>query len=296
MAKSALLSGTPLELIRMKISETVSTSRSSARPMMPICAFLIPSRWARLPSRTRPSTSGLRSRYSRAKESGESELKNSLMSGIHCGFLAITGVRVANSSVIGASGFSVGSVGPDLIWSEAERLRRTALVDPRQAAYTRSPRVQGHPMIVRPGVAQTLAGQANHHRDPPLTASLRTGCVTAVRQALPAADKRGAGARYARLERYPAVRRDAATHGKPGRALNRSNLRWFETSPCRAVPEGQTSIINTTPRLSARPPTSHPPAAFVAHNRPRNGPTPRRRGRPRPGRTRARRCWPAAGK
>ncbi|HZI97593.1 MAG TPA: hypothetical protein VFD41_08720, partial [Actinomycetales bacterium] len=53
---------------------------------------------------------------------------------------------VAFFSYTGASGFSVGSVGPDLIWSEAERLRRTALVDPRQAAYTRSPRGQGHPM------------------------------------------------------------------------------------------------------------------------------------------------------
>src|SRR5680860_1123761 len=85
---------------------------------------------------------------------------------------ALPGPAVADQLGLeqGASGFSVGSVGPDLIWSEAERLRRTALVDPRQAAYTRSPRGQGHPMIVRPGVAQTLAGQANHHRDPPLTA------------------------------------------------------------------------------------------------------------------------------
>jgi hypothetical protein len=34
IAKSALLRGTPLELIRMKISAAVSTSRSSARPMI----------------------------------------------------------------------------------------------------------------------------------------------------------------------------------------------------------------------------------------------------------------------
>ena len=101
IAKSALLSGTPLELMRMKISETVSTSRSSARPMMPICAFWILPRWARLVSKILASTSGLRSRYSRAKDSGDSELKYSLMSAIHCGFFRITGVSVANSSVIG---------------------------------------------------------------------------------------------------------------------------------------------------------------------------------------------------
>ena len=67
----------------------------------------------------------------------------------------------------GASGFSVGSVGPDLIWSEAERLRRTALVDPRQAAYTRSPRGQGWvPMMVRlSGKGLRYAG-ANDHRVP----------------------------------------------------------------------------------------------------------------------------------
>src|SRR5215472_2132676 len=30
-------------------------------------------------------------------------------------------------------------------------------------------------------------------------------------------------------------------------ALNRSSLRWFKTSPCRAVPEGHTSITSTAP-------------------------------------------------
>jgi len=78
IAKSALLSGTPLELMRMKISETVSTSRSSARPMIPICVFWIRPRWARFASNAFASTSGFRSRYSRANERGDSELKYSL--------------------------------------------------------------------------------------------------------------------------------------------------------------------------------------------------------------------------
>src|ERR1019366_97298 len=39
-------------------------------------------------------------------------------------------------------------------------------------------------------------------------------------------------------------------------ALNRSSLRWFETSPCRAVPEGHTSITSTAP---------HPKITILLH-------------------------------
>lgn len=43
----------------------------------------------------------------RAKDRGDSELKYSLMSAIHCGFFRITGVSVAKSSVIGLKGIVI---------------------------------------------------------------------------------------------------------------------------------------------------------------------------------------------
>ena len=42
-------------------------------------------------------------------------------------------------------------------------------------------------------------------------------------------------------------------------ALDRSSLRWFGTSPCRAIPEGHTSISGTAPHRLTRSSTSTPP-------------------------------------
>jgi hypothetical protein len=48
-------------------------------------------------------------------------------------------------------------------------------------------------------------------------------------------------------------------------ALNRSSSRWFETSPCRAVPEGPPPSPTQHRIHKPRPSTSQPPSAFVAH-------------------------------
>ncbi|MNR50670.1 hypothetical protein D3C85_1702240 [compost metagenome] len=64
MAKSAWLSTTPLELMRIKISVTVSISRSAASSIRPIC-FLVMSHSLSNRSYTRSaSASGLWAMYS----------------------------------------------------------------------------------------------------------------------------------------------------------------------------------------------------------------------------------------
>ena len=48
-------------------------------------------------------------------------------------------------------------------------------------------------------------------------------------------------------------------------ALNRRTSGWFGASPCRATPEGQTSITCTAPQPASRSIHLDSPSAFVAH-------------------------------
>jgi len=49
-------------------------------------------------------------------------------------------------------------------------------------------------------------------------------------------------------------------------ALDRRSLRWFETSPCRAIPGGQTPITDTAPIGLATILYIVPFLSFVAHS------------------------------
>jgi hypothetical protein len=51
----------------------------------------------------------------------------------------------------------------------------------------------------------------------------------------------------------------------PPTALNRSSSRWFEISPCRAIPEGPPPSPTQHRIQRPRPSTSQPPSTFVAH-------------------------------
>ncbi len=51
-------------------------------------------------------------------------------------------------------------------------------------------------------------------------------------------------------------------------ALNRRTSGWFGASPCRATPEGQTSISCTAPQPTSRGIHLDSPSAFVAHGSP----------------------------
>src|SRR5512132_1877256 len=57
----------------------------------------------------------------------------------------------------------------------------------------------------------------------------------------------------------------------PPRLIHQSSLRWFGTSPCRAIPEGPPPSPAQHRIRTIRPSTSNPPSAFVAHGRPRTG-------------------------
>lgn len=53
-------------------------------------------------------------------------------------------------------------------------------------------------------------------------------------------------------------------HRSPQPVFNRCSMRWFEASPRRATPKGQTFIIHRAPPSKASP-TDQPFPAFVAH-------------------------------
>ena len=74
---------------------------------MPICAFWMPSRRARLVSTDLRVNIGVALEVLADEGKGDSALKNSLMSAIHSGFLRMTGVSVANSSVIGLNAMMI---------------------------------------------------------------------------------------------------------------------------------------------------------------------------------------------
>ena len=102
MAKSAWLSTTPLLLMRMKISVTVSMSRSAFSSITPICRLAKLASWPKLRSTTSGSAPGLAAVYSLFSLISEKPLpKNTLMSGNQCLSFWMMGVCTSKRSSSG---------------------------------------------------------------------------------------------------------------------------------------------------------------------------------------------------